>query len=64
MNITVRTNGIINNTLKEHEFIAIVEQIYGVDKTIDEYIKMYNEDPKAKKASIVVHKEVEEGQFA
>jgi len=64
MNITVRTNGVINNTLKEHEFIEIVEQIFGGGKTLDKYIKLYNADPKAKAAGIAVHKEVEEGQYA
>lgn len=64
MNITVRTNGVINNTLKDHEFIAIAEQIFGMDKTLKEYIELYNADPKAKQAGIAVHEEVAEGQYA
>jgi len=64
MNITVRTNGVINNTLTEADFIAIVEQIFGEGKTLNAYIKLYNADPKAQTAGIAVHKEVEEGQYA
>ena len=58
MNITVRTEGIINNTLSEEQFLVIVVQIFGEGKTIDEYIKLYNEAPRAQMAMITVHKEV------
>jgi hypothetical protein len=58
MNITVRTDGIINNTLTEAEFVVIVEQLFGEGKTLDEYIKLYNDAKRAKFGGITVHKEV------
>lgn len=58
MNITVRTDGIINNTLTEAQFVVIVEQLFGVDKTLNEYIKLYNNAKRAKFGGITVHKEV------
>ena len=63
MNITVRTNGVINNTLTEEAFVAIVSQIFGEDKTLDEYIALYNGAPKAQEAGIQVHPEVLEGSY-
>ena len=65
MNITVRTDGVINNTLTEAEFVVIVEQLFGVDKSLDEYIELYNDAKRAKFGGITVHKEVAgEGQYA
>jgi len=58
-NITVRTDGIINNRLSDDEFIAIVEQIFGKDYTLDEYINMYNDAKRAKFGGISVHRENE-----
>lgn len=58
MNITVRTGGVINNTLSEEQFLDIVTQIFGEGKTIDEYIKLYNAAPRAQQATITVHHEV------
>ena len=58
MNITVRVDGIINNTQTEQEFVNIVSQIFGKGLTLDEYIKQYNEHPRTIKASIQVYKEV------
>ncbi len=64
MNITVRTDGVINNTLTEAEFIVIVEQLFGSGKSLDEYIEMYNNAKRAKFNGISVHKEVQdEGQY-
>lgn len=60
MNITVRTDGIINNTLTEEQFVNITSQLFGEGKTLDEYISEYNDAPQTKKAGIVVHKEVPE----
>lgn len=59
-NITVRTDGIINNTLTEKEFVNITSQLFGEGKSLDEYLSLYNDSPQAKKAGIVVHKEVPE----
>lgn len=65
MNITVRTDGVMNNTLTEAEFLVIVEQIFGEGKTIDEYIELYNDAKRAKFNGISVHKEVAgEGNYA
>jgi hypothetical protein len=65
MNITVRTDGVINNTLTDDEFIAIVEQLFGEGKTLDEYIELYNDAKRAKFGGITVHKEVQdEGHYA
>lgn len=58
MNITVRTDGIINNTLTEAQFVVIVEQLFGLDKTLDDYIELYNDAKRAKFGGISVHKEV------
>jgi hypothetical protein len=58
VNITVRVDGIINNTQTEAEFVGIVSQIFGGGKTLDEYIKLYNEHPRSHLAGIQVHKEV------
>jgi len=58
MNITVRTGGVMNNTLTRAEFLVIVEQIFGEGKTIDEYIALYNDAPRAQQATITVHHEV------
>ena len=57
-NIQVRSGGIMNNILTEDEFIEIASQLYGDDKTVDEYIKLFNADPRSKKDSTVVHREV------
>jgi len=59
MNITVRTDGVMNNTLTEAEFTVIVEQLFGTDKTLDEYIDLYNSAKRAKFGGITVHKEVQ-----
>lgn len=65
MNITVRTDGVINNTLTQEEFITIVEQLFGTGKTLDEYIELYNDAKRAKFGGITVHKEVTgEGHYA
>jgi hypothetical protein len=58
MNITVRVDGIINNTQTEAEFVGIVSQIFGDGKSLEEYIELYNAHPRTQKASIAVHKEV------
>lgn len=58
-NITVRTDGIINNTLTEEKFLEITSQLFGEDKTLEEYINLYNDSFIAKRDNIVVHKEVE-----
>ena len=65
MNITVRTDGVINNTLTEAEFVVIVEQLFGEGKTLDEYIELYNDAKRAKFGGITVHKEVQgDGHYA
>jgi len=63
MNITVRTEGVINNTLTAEQFIEIAAQIFGEDKTLEEYIELYNAAPEAKKKRIAVHKEQDEGNY-
>lgn len=57
-NITVRIGGVIHNTVTEEKFLSIATELFGEGKTLDEYIKLYNEAPLAKKDCIVVHKEV------
>lgn len=57
-NITVRVNGVMNNTLTEEEFIGFAEQLFGKDKSLEDYIKLHNNDPRSKKNCTVVHKEV------
>ncbi len=65
MNITVRTDGVMNNTLTDKEFIKIVEQLFGEGKTLDEYIELYNDAKRAKFGGISVHKEVQDdGHYA
>lgn len=56
--ITVRVNGIINNTMDESKFVEICSQLFGDDKTVDEYIKLYNDAPLAKASNTVVHRTV------
>jgi len=58
MNITVRTGGVLNNTLTREQFMNIVTQIFGEGKTVDQYIKLYNDAPRAQQAMISVHHEV------
>lgn len=58
MNITVRADGIITNTLTEFEFADMMATVYGHDHTVDEYITLYNEAGRAQAAGLVVHKEV------
>lgn len=56
--ITVRVGGIINNTLDDEEFVEIASQLFGTGKTLEEYIKLYNESGPAKSSNTVVHKSV------
>ena len=63
MNITVRVDGTINNVLSAHEFIKIVEQIFGEGKSIEEYITLYNNADRSKNSGIVVHIETNEGSY-
>lgn len=57
-NVTVRAGGIISHTFTEEQFVALASQIYGEGKTLDEYIKIYNASPEAKRDMIAVHREV------
>lgn len=57
-NIQVRSGGIMNNVLTEQEFIEIAQQLYGEGKETDEYIALFNNDPRSKKDATVVHWEV------
>jgi len=63
MNITVRTDGVINNRLSDVEFIVIAEQLFGKDKSLEEYIELYNDAKRAKFGGITVHIETKIGQY-
>lgn len=58
MNITVRVGGVINNSQTKERFLSIVEELFGEGYTLDEYIDMFNESPRAQHHMIVVHREV------
>lgn len=58
INITVRADGVITNELTEFAFMDMVTPVYGADRTLDEYITLFNEDSESKGHTVVVHKEV------
>jgi len=58
INIIVRDGAVITNELTEYQFMDMVAAVHGPEKTLDEYIDVFNAEANVNGSTVRVHKDV------